>query len=211
MLKAEMASLVPVKPSKNSLSTTVATPATPATDNSVEPAPAPSATFPSGDELEIPGLGGMSSTPSAGAVETSTPSEPMHVENDAAPKANGEAEPPVVEAEDVVMDGTTARGRKRSIHEVEAEDANVDADGDATVDIGDDDDDPAPTNTSMKLKVNPDGTVEQEDIVKCVWSLCVTLYGVNLSNFRLWEPGYRERYYRQKFGVEYDDKAFRKE
>ena len=41
--------------------------------------------------------------------------------------------------------------------------------------------------SKLALKVNPDGTVEQEDTV------------------RLWEPGYRERYYRQKFGVERSD------
>ena len=27
---------------------------------------------------------------------------------------------------------------------------------------------------------------------------------------RLWEPGYKERYYRQKFGVELSDTEFRK-
>lgn len=45
----------------------------------------------------------------------------------------------------------------------------------------------------LKFKVNSDGTVEQEDTVK------------------LWEPGYRERYYRSKFGVEYSDEEFKQQ
>ena len=32
----------------------------------------------------------------------------------------------------------------------------------------------------------------------------------NDIGYRLWEPGYRERYYEQKFGVPYTDLEFRK-
>ncbi|OCF56430.1 5'-3' exoribonuclease 2 [Kwoniella mangroviensis CBS 10435] len=60
------------------------------------------------------------------------------------------------------------------------------------------DDDDAPPNPEAdqpipkkKLKVNPDGTVDgYEDDVK------------------LWEPGYRERYYEKKFGVSLSDTEF---
>lgn len=59
--------------------------------------------------------------------------------------------------------------------------------------IEDDDDDAPPETKQLERKINADGTVEYEDTVK------------------LWEPGYRERYYRQKFGVELSDFKFRRE
>ncbi|KAI0772151.1 hypothetical protein BD413DRAFT_612794 [Trametes elegans] len=188
MLKAEMASLIPVKTSKSSITPAAAAPP------SATPPSATTATASNGDEPEIPGLGGVSSTDASAAVETDASNEPvLPVESDIDPTTSGDADAPTVEAEDMIMnDDTTPRGVKRNIHEVEAEDAEVD--GDVVEDLGsDDDEDSAPTNTSLKLKVNPDGTVEQEDVVK------------------LWEPGYKERYYQQKFGVDYNDKAFRKE
>ncbi|KAF7981596.1 hypothetical protein HWV62_32650 [Athelia sp. TMB] len=77
-------------------------------------------------------------------------------------------------------------GMKRKIEEVE-DDIIANGLGPETEDAPDD-----ATSETKALKVNPDGTVEQEDTVK------------------LWEPGYRERYYRQKFGVELSDVEFRK-
>jgi 5'-3' exoribonuclease 2 len=74
------------------------------------------------------------------------------------------------------------------------------------VTIEEDDDDASP---SLTLKINADGTAEQEDHVKLVWHP-QTPYIFTKNSFRLWETGYKERYYRQKFGVELTDTAFRK-
>ncbi|WVQ75552.1 5'-3' exoribonuclease 2 [Cryptococcus sp. DSM 104548] len=69
-------------------------------------------------------------------------------------------------------------------------------DGDSDAEAEDDDDIEAPPNPEAdqpvpkkKLNVNPDGTVDYVDDV------------------RLWEPGYRERYYEQKFGVSSTDRT----
>ncbi|KAI0796479.1 XRN 5'-3' exonuclease N-terminus-domain-containing protein [Abortiporus biennis] len=87
---------------------------------------------------------------------------------------------------DTSNEQSSPHGTKRSIEEVDEDDDEG---------LGTDEDD-APSDpdksTPYALKVNPDGTVEQDDTV------------------RLWEPGYKERYYQQKFGVEYSDEAFKK-
>lgn len=86
------------------------------------------------------------------------------------------------------LDENAVTGHKRSFDEGPgAPDVEEDI---VTVEENDDDDVP-PDADPLAFKVNADGTVTQQDTVK------------------LWEPGYKERYYKQKFGVEPNDVEFR--
>lgn len=170
MLKAEMASLVPVKASRSS--TTSSTTATSSTTLATSASVTSITTVASADDAEIPGLGGLSSVTSSSLSETSMPVDTsLSAESgDQQDDIDGEEIP--AEAEDSVMtDGTELRGVKRSLDEVETEDAEDDAEVTAPSD-----EEEAPGDTSYALKVNPDGTVEQEDTVKCVkFSIAYTL------------------------------------
>ena len=172
ILKAEMASLVPVKKTSRAASmATATTAATPPVSSTSPPAAQP----PSGPiappvtsaDIDIPGLGGLPSVASSTISETSmsvdVPAAAEPAVGDAvSPAGNGA---PAGAEDDSVMsepDGSGPHGVKRSIEEVETEDA-------ADPDSLDDEEETAPEgDKTLALKVNPDGTVEQEDFVKCV-------------------------------------------
>jgi 5'-3' exoribonuclease 2 len=77
------------------------------------------------------------------------------------------------------------------------EDEDDNSNGNSNDDDGGDESPPNPdaaadaTSVKKKLKFNADGTVDGY-----------------VDDVRLWEPGYRERYYRSKFGVEVSDTEF---
>ncbi|KAI0921449.1 hypothetical protein AcW1_004581 [Taiwanofungus camphoratus] len=184
MLKAELAGLQPVKPSASSSLKS------PAPSNSVTTTIDVSHTLSvpaSDDDMDVPGLGSSSfdAQPAPHSETSVRIASEVSIETDV--DAEGEPDPDVAPTEDIGIISDNAdgpRGTKRSIDEAEGDEEDLG---------GSDDDDAADASTTLALKVNPDGTVEQEDLVK------------------LWEPGYKERYYRQKFGVEHSDIAFRKE
>ena len=207
VLKAEMAALIPVKKLSRSSTTTsvppAASPKSPAVKSPSGPIPPP---ITSAEDVEIPGLGGLTSVASSSHSETNMSVEPPPAaENGTEVEPAGDGAPAGTE-DSSMTDGSEPRGVKRSIDEAEDEEAE-DAEP-----SGPSDEEDAPGDKSLALKVNPDGTVEQEDTVKWVLSSALRERSiVDRCVHRLWEPGYRERYYRQKFGVEFTNATFRKQ
>lgn len=159
VLKAELAGLTPVKPSANSFSS-ASTPAVPTpqptVDDDVPPAIAAN-TEPSDESTDIPGLGAGPNVSNV-VVDSMEEDTPENGQQDDV--ANGASTP------------ESPHGVKRKHEIVEAEDEEVDeAEGDVTIPIEEDDDDDdadATVATNYALRVNPDGTVEQQDTVRYV-------------------------------------------
>lgn len=133
-----------------------------------------------------------------GGTETLPPADEEMPEDAAEDDAEDVAEDDVGDGETAVgesadgTEGLTKRqrrlNRKRKRQEEEEDEEDEDDDDDAEAPPDEEANQPV---SKKKLKVNPDGTVEGY-----------------VDDVRLWEPGYRERYYQSKFGVELSDRTF---
>ncbi|KAJ4492874.1 XRN 5'-3' exonuclease N-terminus-domain-containing protein [Lentinula edodes] len=186
VLKAELAGLVPVKPTASNVDNVpnVLLPSGPEPSmiiSDTTATPSVDITMTVDSEDEVPGFGAQSVT-DENAPSVSTDFDiPFSEKNNVGTFENG-----TVGADDVEADPNLA-GTKRKLDEMNIEET------DETVVVDDDEPPVDGPHSSLAFKVNPDGTVSQEDTVK------------------LWEPGYRDRYYRQKFDVEPNDKEFRRQ
>lgn len=144
------------------------------------------------DDDEIPGLFGANHL-----VEPATPTP--------APKAEEANDSIVVDEEDVVVKDSdeSPHGVKRKVEEAELEN-NEAVEGESG-------EGKKGEEVNRAYKVFGDGSVEQEDTVKYVdvFLPSVVLYPT-LVIVRLWEPGYKDRYYKQKFGAGPEDKEIRR-
>ncbi|KAJ8086306.1 5'-3' exoribonuclease 2 [Marasmius tenuissimus] len=203
VLRAEMDALVPVKRSAN------ATPKKP--DLSLPQKPESVATKPTASldairmSVDTPTSATANSPTAAQPTPSADPFQSMDddeipgfgsrtasvttiVETSVPPSATPTMESVSSEAE-MVVDGKdkeeSSPGVKRPYEEGPGEDEPAEDDDEAPAD--------GPSSTNLDLIKNADGSVTQQDHVK------------------LWEPGYKERYYRHKFGKERSDVEFRQQ
>ena len=124
-------------------------------------------------DMEIPGLGAHHVAMSPPASNVPSFEGDADAEGEPDPEVSGVAVVPAAEgqplASDIEMtkspepDGGYVTGVKRKLEDTEED-----------LDLGSEDEDTSPAVSAFAMKVNPDGTVEQEDKVKCVVYLTVT-------------------------------------
>lgn len=143
VLKAELAGLVPVKPSASSLTSNAMPPAPTSQpiNGNVQPQ-VEASTATEDEDSDFPGLGGSGPNLSQDIVDVSENAD--------------------VDMSDSAQ-GASPRGSKRKHDVEEAEDAEIDAE--ETLPLEEEDGD-ATAVTNYALKVNADGTVQQEDTVR---------------------------------------------
>ncbi|KAF8639701.1 hypothetical protein AX17_000963 [Amanita inopinata Kibby_2008] len=194
VLKAELAGLtpankpdlsLPLKPVSSAIASTAAAPSA-SLDASRMSMPMPKVTTikavaMSSASPDIEAEGNIEDFPGLGANDFSTAS----ATSEATPDANVDSNSTV----DIEVDTDNIAGTKRKFEEGPGS-VGENGDEDVVTVEEEEEEGESSVNKPLTLTVRPDGTVEQEDTV------------------RLWEPGYKERYYRQKFGVEPNDRAF---
>ncbi|KAG8708843.1 5'-3' exoribonuclease 2 [Ceratobasidium sp. 395] len=181
-MRAELAGAAPLKPTSRATLSGNKPAAAP------EPAPLPAP--PAVEETMVTNETDINESPAAekelptdgdaDAIMDSKPEEDVKFEDGAEAAANAVTELIESAAKEVAEDADKPHGVKRPAEDIEKEEESSPEEEEAQ---------PA----KPALKVNSDGTVDQEDTVK------------------LWEPGYKERYYRSKFGIELNDTETRKQ